>query len=202
MIDPKLPTVALLFFSCVSTNHVLAESDLIAEPYTVYVAEDGGYARCGPSNKSYRTDPLHHRQPLKVFVETNDGWLGIQPVDDSFCWVPADVVNLDRSNKSGSINEDRTPAWIGTHVEQQPKNQWQVQLAAGEKVTVIGQSQRQGPDGPQLWYRIVPPSGEYRWVHKDQVVRGEDRSLAATQLAPQDKSSDESVLAAHAIDNH
>ena len=35
---------------------------------------------------------------------------------------------------------------------------------------MIGRSEREGPDGPQLWYRIVPPSGEYRWVHRDDIV--------------------------------
>ncbi len=188
MIDPKLPTVALLFAFCVNINLANAQSDLTAAPYTVSVAQDGGYARCGPSNHYYRTDPLHHRQQLKVFVETADGWLGIQPVDDSFCWVPADAVELDRSKKSGTITEDRTPAWIGTHVEPESKNQWQVQLAVGEQVTVIGQSNRQGPDGPQLWYRIVPPSGEYRWVHQDQVARSPEPSMVRSDSVADDKS--------------
>ena len=190
MINPKLPTVVLLFASCVSINLANAQSDLTAAPYTVSVAQDGGYARCGPSSHYYRTDPLHHRQQLKVFIETADGWLGIQPVDDSFCWVPADVVELDRSKKSGTITEDRTPAWIGTHVEPESKNQWQVQLAVGEQVTVIGQSNRQGPDGPQLWYRIVPPSGEYRWVHQDQVIRSPEPSILHSANLEDDESSE------------
>ena len=60
-------------------------------------------------------------------------------------------------------------------------NRWQVQLAKGEPVTVIGRSEREGPDGPQLWYRIVPPSGEYRWVHRDTVVESTESLVEIAQ---------------------
>src|SRR5690606_12962377 len=71
---------------------------------------------------------------------------------------------------------------------------WQIQMPRGEEVTILGRAEREGPDGPQLWYRIVPPSGEFRWVHRDQVVdnpelllrdkpRAEER-LASAQPTP------------------
>ncbi|MDB4331934.1 hypothetical protein OAA27_02575, partial [bacterium] len=66
-----------------------------------------------------------------------------------------------------------------------------VQLAKGEQVTVIGRSEREGPDGPQLWYRIVPPSGEYRWIHRQTVV---DSSEALVELARQSGSRKDSAL--------
>ena len=70
----------------------------------------------------------------------------------------ADTVEMDSEGDSGTIIEDRTVAWIGTHLGRARTYRWQVQLAKGEPVTVIGKSEREGPDGPQLWYRIVPPS--------------------------------------------
>ena len=69
-------------------------------------------------------------------------------------------------------------AWIGTHLGRARTYRWQVQLAEGEPVTVIGKSEREGPDGPQLWYRIVPPSGEYRWIHRDQIVNSSEELVA------------------------
>jgi hypothetical protein len=195
VIHSKLLTVALLFVSCICADQSLAQSDLTTDPYTVYVATEGEYARCGPSKGFYETDPLRHRQPLKVYVETKEGWLGVKPLDNSFCWVPADTVELNESDDTGAIIEDRTAVWIGTHLESEPKHRWQVKLAAGETVTVISKRKRQGPDGPQLWYRIVPPSGEYRWVHRDQVVISNEQQAAHTDT-PANNDSPESILAA------
>lgn len=141
-----------------------------AEPYLVYVAQEAAHARCGPSGDHYRTDPLRHGQRLEVYVETSDGWLGIRPPDESFSWVTADAVEMLPGGDRATVIEDRTVSWIGTHLGRARRYRWQVQMAAGETVTILGRSERDGPDGPQLWYRVVPPSGEFRWVHRDQVV--------------------------------
>ena len=45
------------------------------------------YTRCGPADDYYRTDPLRQGQELQVYTETDDGWLGIRPPKESFCWV-------------------------------------------------------------------------------------------------------------------
>lgn len=160
--------------------------DGAADPYLVFVAQAEAFTRCGPSGDYYRTDRLRHGQQLDVYVETADGWLGIRPPDDSFSWVVADAIELDRSGERGTVIEDRTVSWIGTHLGRARRYRWQVQLAEGETVTVLGRSERDGPDGPQLWYRIVPPSGEFRWVHRDQVVQSPEELVAAATPAPDD----------------
>ncbi len=48
------------------------------QPYQVFVVQENSFARCGPSSEDYRTDPLSHGQPLKVYVEAADGWLGVR----------------------------------------------------------------------------------------------------------------------------
>lgn len=140
------------------------------EPYDVYVDQDEVIARCGPGGDYYRTDPLRHGQRLEVYLETPDGWLGVRPPDNSFCWVPAESVALDRGGNLGRVTEAGTLAWIGTHLGKARKYMWQVQLSKGEEVSILGRAERDGPDGPQMWYRISPPAGEFRWVHRDQVV--------------------------------
>lgn len=156
-------------------------------PYSVFVAEEEAFAYCGPSDDYYRTDPLRYGQTLDVYAETEDGWLGIRPPEDSFCWIPAETVELDDSQEEGIITEDRTVAWIGTHLGRARKYRWQVQLAKGEPVTVIGRSEREGPDGPQLWYRIVPPSGEYRWIHRDSVVMTSEELVESVRSRESEK---------------
>ncbi len=140
------------------------------QPYTVYVDQEQVMARCGPGGDYYRTDELRHGQALEVYVETEDNWLGIRPPDGSFSWLPADAVKLSPSQGFATVKEDHTIAWIGTHLGQASKYLWQVELAKGEEVAIIGRAKREGPDGVKVWYRIVPPAGEFRWVHRDQVV--------------------------------
>ena len=154
------------------------QSELTFEPYSVYVATPKAFARCGPSDEYYRTDPLRQGQELQVYAETDDGWLGIRPPEESFCWVPAETVQKDSGKLEGVIIEDRTVAWIGTHLGRARTYRWQVQLAKGEPVTVIGRSEREGPDGPQSWYRIVPPSGEYRWIQRENIVTSSEELVA------------------------
>lgn len=159
------------------------------EPYDVYVDQEEVVARCGPGGDYYRTDPLRHGQRLEVYLETPDGWLGIRPPKNSFSWVPADAVAVDRSGKSGNVTEAGTLAWIGTHLGKARKYMWQVQLTKGEAVTVLGRSEREGPDGPQMWYRIEPPAGEFRWVHRDQVVDSPELLLRNKPAAGQSIAS-------------
>ncbi len=160
-------------------DEVAPDGSLSAEPYTVYVAHEEAFARCGPSGDFYRTDPLRHGQELEVYVETADGWLGIRPPDDSFCWIPASSVELSGTSDQATVTEDHTVAWIGTHLGRARSYRWQVQLAEGESVSIVGKSERDGPDGPQMWYRIVPPSGEFRWIHRDQIAASPEELVAS-----------------------
>jgi len=153
------PLVFVLVSLC--PQSVSAQSDLSFEPYTVYVIEQDSHARCGPSDDYYRTDRLRRGQSLEVFAETDDGWLGIRPPDDSFCWIQAETIEFDSASETGTIIEDRTVAWIGTHLGRARSYRWQVQMAKGETVTVIGKSEREGPDGRTgrpRWSSIVVPN--------------------------------------------
>lgn len=174
-------SIAFIAFATVVVggNHTLSPAFAQdgSQPYMVYVDHEGVTARCGPGGEYYRTDPLRHGQALEVYVETEDGWLGIRPPDGSFCWLPADVIKLSPSQDFGIVTEDNSLAWIGTHLGKANKYLWQVQLAKGEEVAILGRAQREGPDGPKLWFRIVPPPGEFRWVHKDQVVENPEMLL-------------------------
>lgn len=162
-------------------NATTAQDDLSSEPYSVYVAKEKVFARCGPSAEYYRTDPLRPGQKLDVYLETDDGWLGVRPLDDSFCWIPESAVEVQSDAKTAVVTEDRTVCWIGTHLGRARQYRWQVQLAEGERLTILGRSERDGPDGPQMWFRIVPPSGEFRWVRKDQVVDSSEKLVAILQ---------------------
>ncbi|QDS94755.1 hypothetical protein FF011L_35370 [Roseimaritima multifibrata] len=149
---------------------VFATEEGLVEPYVVFNAQEEAYTRCGPSGEFYRTDPLRLGQELDVYLETKDGWLGVRPPEGSFSWVPASSLDLSVDEKTGVITDRRAVAWIGTHLGRARKYRWQVQLAVGEEVSIIGKTERSSGKGTELWYQIVPPSGEFRWVHRSQIV--------------------------------
>lgn len=180
-------------------THDGSQDSTVADPYFVFVAETSAHLRCGPGGEYYRTDPLRHGQELEVYVEYADGWLGVRPTADSFCWIPAEATRIldDKTGKASAqqpdaidaeIIEDKTKAWIGTNLGRARRSRWQVQLSEGEIITILGRSERDGPDGPQLWYRIVPPSGEFRWIHRDQVVTTAEALIAGTKPEASDES--------------
>ncbi|MDA8744236.1 hypothetical protein N9N28_06345 [Rubripirellula amarantea] len=170
----SLPIVAIL--SCTLAK---ADDGTLLQPYSVFVSQAASFARSGPRTEDYRTDPLRHGQQLEVYAETQDGWLGIRPPEGSFSWIPAEAVEVDGSGDQGTVVEDASIVWIGTQLGQARKYGWQVRLYEGEPVTIIGRSERDGPDGPQLWYRIVPPSGEFRFVHRSEIVRTAEDLVAS-----------------------
>ncbi len=189
MVAAALPMSPGLAQSTGSQSGGSAENSTVSDPYLVFVADASAHLRCGPGGDYYRTDPLRHGQELEVYVEYADGWLGVRPTSDSFCWIPADAVSLIDTNKNktsgqqadaidAEVIEDKTKAWIGTNLGRARRSLWQVQLGEGETVTILGRSERDGPDGPQAWYRIVPPSGEFRWIHRDQVVTTAEELIA------------------------
>ncbi|MCS7468433.1 hypothetical protein NZK35_17410 [Stieleria sp. ICT_E10.1] len=146
-----------------------------AAPYIVFVAEPSAFTRCGPGTDHYRTEPLRRGQELEVYVETAEGWLGVRPPEDSFCWMPADAVELSADETTATIREDKTVAWIGTRLGKARRYRWQVQLDAGEVVFVLGKNEREGSTGSKTWLRIVPPSGEFRWIHRGDVVESAEQ---------------------------
>lgn len=160
----------------------LEAEDGPVEPYVAYVAREGEFARCGPSEEYYKTDPLRAGAEVEVYLETEDGWLGIRPPSDSFCWLQSDQVEVADDETQGTVIEPSTVAWIGTHLGKARQYRWQVRLDEGEQVTIIGTAQREGPEGEEVWYRIVPPAGEFRWVQRSQVSDSLDKVVYGDPL--------------------
>jgi hypothetical protein len=164
--------------------------EIEAAPYRAYVARPGEYARCGPGADFYQTDPLEAGEAVDVYLETEEGWLGIRPPENSFCWVQSDQVEVARDESTGRVIDAKAVAWIGTHLGRARKYRWQVRLDEGEEITIIGTAHREGPEGDDVWYRIVPPAGEFRWVHRSQLVESPSDVQRANSPSEPNRSGD------------
>ncbi|MEM6689962.1 MAG: SH3 domain-containing protein [Planctomycetota bacterium] len=164
--------------SSLPTNTPLADET----PFDVFVVQEQAYAYSGPSSKHYRTDSLRHGQQLEVYLQVDGGWLGIRPPKGSFSWLPADTVTVEPDGETAVVNHDQTVVWVGTQLGKAPKSGWQVRLDAGEIVTILGRNEGPGPAGPTEWLRIIPPNGEFRFVHQSEVVRTSEELIASLQV--------------------
>ncbi len=139
--------------------------------------------RSGPSERYYATSTLMSGATVDVYMETSDGWSGIRPPAGSHDWIPSNIAYLLPGGKSAEIIEEKSPAWVGSDSPDVSEFMWQMELVKSQQVQVLGEELQMADDGKkQLWYRIAPPQGEFRWIKTSQLsdsppVKSMDRSI-------------------------
>ena len=126
--------------------------------------------RSGPAEKYYATSTLPNGTTVDVYMETSDGWSGIRPPAGSHDWIPSNIAYLLPGGKSAEIIEDKSPAWVGSELSDVSEFMWQMELRKSQQVQVLGEELQLTAEGKkQLWYRIAPPPGEFRWIKTSQL---------------------------------
>jgi uncharacterized protein YgiM (DUF1202 family) len=164
--------------------------------------------RSGPSDQYYATLTLTQGAVVDVYLETSDGWSGIRPPVGSHDWIPASVAYILPGGKSAEIIEVDTPAWIGSDSPNVSEFMWQSSLTKSQQVQILGEEMQMNDDGKKnLWYRIAPPQGEFRWIKSsqlsDSITPADPPSLATqrpdnTQSTQPKKKADAAQLASYA----
>lgn len=141
------------------------------QPRIRYVLGTKAIVRSGPSDRYYATNDLPAGSRVEVYLETTDGWSGIRPPADSYNWVSAKNTYLLPGGKVAEVAEDETPAWVGSDAKNVTQLMWQTALVKSQQLQVLGEEYQIGTDGAkQLWYRISPPQGEFRWVRSSTLT--------------------------------
>ncbi len=162
-------------------------------PYRAHVGQATVELRSGPGDDFYATDELAEGSELEVYQEQPDGWCAVRPPEGSFSWVFARHVRLSAGGL-GEVNKDDVAARVGGRAGDQ-RDVVQVRLTKGEVVQILGADDQDG----QTWYKIAPPSGEFRWVRKTDLVsdgalepaapihpKAHEEAAVATAAAPAD----------------
>jgi hypothetical protein len=150
-------------------------------PVAVFVEGENTALRSGPSLEHYTTRILPIGTQLEVYLRTADGWLGVRPPSGSFSWIQARDAYLLPGGKVIEITEPDTVSWIGTDSKAVSNFGWQVRLERGEQLAVLGEATRKAADDSKsLWYRVRPPSGEFRWIHENSVATELTQELLAS----------------------
>ncbi len=152
-------------------------------PYTAYVLADETMVRSGPSTRHYMTHRLFAGDEVQVYRREATGWLAIRPPEGSYSWIPADVT--EETNDRGVFRVlTEIAAMIGSpDTSVKTHDSYQVKLRPGELVEVVGEVTHKTANGDEVWFKISPPAGEFRWIHIREVSKSPPREqdLAAAR---------------------
>ena len=131
-------------------------------PYKTYVTSDDVYVRSGPGQNYYPTDKLKRGQEVEVYRHDPGGWCAIRPVEGSFGWVSGRFLKPTEAGLA-VVTEDGVSARVGSRFSD-IREVVQVRLRKGEVVEILDPPPRGAGWGENVWFKIAPPSGEFRWV--------------------------------------
>lgn len=145
-------------------------------PYTAYVNTDEVYVRSGPGKNYYPTLKLKRGDEVEVYRHDPGGWYAIRPPVGSFSWVSGEFIKPG-ADGLGQVIGDRVVARVGTQFSDS-RDVIQVRLNRGEDIEIVEAKQFNPGPAAQTWYKIAPPSGEFRWIHGAFVSREAPRDEA------------------------
>lgn len=176
---PGRGPTALGILIVLATTRGFAEESF---PFTAFVAHDRTQARSGPGDDHYATDELSRGQKVEVYQRVEGGWLAIRPPATSFSWVSLRDLQIAEPAELAEVVGSTVVSWIGSNIADVADHRWLVKLDRDETVTVLGKERRRlvSAGKSDVFCKIAPPSGEFRWLHEDELVQ-EQRELAATK---------------------
>jgi hypothetical protein len=160
-------------------------------PYETIIEADETFVRSGSSTRYYPTSKLRRGEKVVVHRHDPGGWCMIAPPPGSFSWVPAKYVEKTGADR-GAITTDKVAVRVGSF-ESDIREVFQRTLARGDEVRIIDQKMltpESGSGPAELWYRIEPPRGEWRWVMGQAVAPSprSDRKSGGDPFASQEYS--------------
>jgi uncharacterized protein YgiM (DUF1202 family) len=137
-------------------------------PTAATVSAPEAEVRAGPSDKFYVTGKLRQNERVTILEEMPGGWLKIKAPEGSYSWVCGRFLRFLTPNKVAVVESlAEAPVRIGSAAPDAEPTVEQVKLSRGAQVVVIGEPWK-APDGT-VWWPIVPPEQEVRYVAKDSL---------------------------------
>jgi SH3-like domain-containing protein len=143
-----------------------------AFPYKAYMTADDVEVRSGPGEDFYPTDKLQKGEMVEVYRRDAGGWCAIRPPEGSFSWISGRVLKLQDGNLA-VVKEDDVASRVGSSLSN-VRDVIQVRMHKGETVELLDSKETLGGKS-QVWYKIAPPSGEFRWISEKFLTKERPR---------------------------
>ncbi len=138
-------------------------------PYKAYVTANDVYVRSGPGENYYPTERVKAGTEVEVYRHDPGGWYAIRPLPESFTWVSGRYLKPGTDGLAEVVG-DAVAARVGSQFSD-IRDVHQVRLERGEIVELLGAKQVGTGPSAATWYKIAPPSGEFRWISGKYVDR-------------------------------
>lgn len=171
-------TVAELAGICVCWAMVGAPEKTPAPAYEARVPRQT-YAMSGPGIGYYPTAILVAGQKVTVVGERQGNWVAIHPPEGSFSYVPARSIE-EQPDGSGKVVADGTQARVGSNLSD-AHHVFQATLTKGAAVRILDKLTLDDDGQSALWYKILPPANEVRYLLANQL---EAPTTPAIEAAP------------------
>lgn len=145
-------------------------------PYSAFVAVSEASVRSGPGETYYPTLNLKVGDAVEVWRHDPGGWLAVRPPEGAFSWISADFIQ-QTGEKTGRVTGNEVNVRVGTKFSDL-RDAIQLQLSVDDEVEILESRTLRTGDQETLWYKILPPAGEFRWIASRHVV------LHPSQLPP------------------
>ena len=136
-------------------------------PYTAQITESDTIVYSSPGAEQYETQKLKAGDKVQVYQINPNGWCAIRPPVGSFSWISGLYVHAGLDN-IGVVTVDQLSSRIGSQFGDTCKTV-QVQLKKGERVMLLERVETPTNSASPVWYKIVPPAGEFRWIPLESI---------------------------------
>jgi hypothetical protein len=161
-----------------------ASSPAAESAFEAEVIGNNVFAHSGPGGVYYPTSLLRAGQIVTVVGDASRDWLAILPPRESFSWIARESVQ-ENSDGTATVLLDETQVRVGSALSD-ARHVHQVVLRKGDRVQIVDEQVLAGRNGPERWYKIVPPAGERRYVpaHAVRIAETGARFIAGEAAPP------------------
>ncbi len=145
--------------SCLALTATVSMAVAREFPYRGVINADDVYVRSGPGQDYYPTEKLKRGEVVEVYRHDPGGWYAVRPPASSYSWISARYVR-EAGDGLLEVTMDGVVARVGSTLNH-ARDVWQVKLRKGELLEMLDE----GASESGAWYRVAPPSGEFRWVY-------------------------------------
>lgn len=148
-------------------------------PYVAYTQTESATVRSGPSEEFYATDQLPPGHAVEIYRQKGD-WCAVRPPEGSFSYVDASTVEATADPQLLKVIGAEATTRVGTKLSDAHNVEY-VTLEQGEILQALGTPQTLAKSSKR-WYKVTPPSGEFRWIHRDDL--GQDQLESSDESEP------------------